>query len=202
MALATSSTRAVGVVEHGQVGGQQHRQLGQPQVVRGRVAAAAPSGARRRRRGADQAAGQRRQARQRAACAAPRRSSRSASSGSPPVGTPTGGSPSQCAWPSRSVSVAARARADEGVARPDAAVLGRLQQEGARRARRPACGRAPTGVSPSASSRRATGMTRRSRGQRAEGRRRSGQVTPSRQVAGRRRRRGAVIARRALRRDR
>ena len=49
------------------------------------------------------------------------------------VGTPTGGSPSQCACPSRSVSVARAARRRRtSSATTTPAVLGRLQQEGAR----------------------------------------------------------------------
>ena len=59
---------------------------------------------------ADHAAGERRQAapsiRSRGVCSAST-VARSAASGSPSVGTPTGGVPSQCACPSRSVSVAA-----------------------------------------------------------------------------------------------
>ena len=56
---------------------------------------------------------------------------RSASVARPVVGTPTGGSPTQWTWPSRSVRVAAARGADDRPARPDAAVLGGLEEEGA-----------------------------------------------------------------------
>ena len=106
------------------------------QVVLGDARAAAPAGAPRRSRcsrpcrrsaGAGRAAGR---------CAARSTVSRSASSGSPPSGRPTGGVPVQYASPPRRGQRRRAAHADERPARPGAAVLGRLEQEGARPVRR------------------------------------------------------------------
>ena len=88
--------------------------------------------------------------------------SASAGSGSPPVGSPTGGVPSQCATPSRSVSAAGAdtptndQRDQDWPFSADSSrnVPGRSPASVAYR---------PTGVIASASSRRVTGMTRRSR---------------------------------------
>ena len=99
--------------------------------------------------------------RRRAGCAASTGRPQAAS-GSPSTGTPTAGRRPASA-PARRARSAWRAsgHADERVPRPDPAVLGRLQQE--RPGRPPASLRyTPTGVSPSASSRRLTGITRRS----------------------------------------
>jgi hypothetical protein len=87
--------------------------------------------------------------------------SRSAWSGSPSVGTPTGGAPSQCAWPSRTVSAAelcTPTKEYRDQVRPFSADSSRKVP-----GRPPASLRyRPTGVSPSASSFRVTGITRRS----------------------------------------
>ena len=121
--------RPVGVVEDGEVGGQHHRQLGQVQLVRRAVRQPSPSGGRRRRSRRRPCPRSAAAARAGARCASAATVSRRASTGSPLVGTPTGGSPIQWAWPSRSVSVARLRGADDRVARPHPAVLGRLQQE-------------------------------------------------------------------------
>ena len=123
--------RPVAVVQDGQVGGQHHRQLGQVQLVRCAVGHLLPAAYGVVGDRADHAAGQRRQPGQVRRSRRAATVSRSASTGLPVVGTPTGGSPIQCTSPSRSVRVARLRGADDRVARPHAAVLGRLQQEGA-----------------------------------------------------------------------
>src|ERR1035437_5888019 len=88
--------------------------------------------------------------------------SRNASSGSPPVGTPTGGSPIQWVRPSFSVSTARQAAPPMGERDPTPPSSADSSRKG------PAAFLAslrytPTGVSASASSLRTTGMTRRVR---------------------------------------
>ena len=101
------------MVEHGEVGGQQHAQLGQAQVVDGRVGQPLPPADDVVGEVADQAAGQRRQPR---VAGRPAPTSAATVSRSTASGSPLGGHagrrlrPSQTASPSRSVSVARCAR--------------------------------------------------------------------------------------------
>ncbi len=125
--------RGVAVVDDGEVGGQAERQLRRRASPRAAGSPGAPSGARRPSRG-------RRRAR-RSAAGAPaaagwraRRGSRAtATSGSPSVGTPAGGVPIQSRRAVLLREHGGGAGTDDGVARPDAPVVGGLQQEGARR---------------------------------------------------------------------
>ncbi len=92
--------RAVLVVEHGQVGGEQHGQLGQVQVVLGLVGQPLQPADRVVPEEADHATGQRRQVGQPRRCAAARACRAARPAGRRPAGTPTGGVPVQTAEPS------------------------------------------------------------------------------------------------------
>ena len=82
--------RALVVVDGGEVGGQQHHQLGQLQVVHGELGQALQPAHRCRSRGSRPARRSAAAARAAARCAAPRSTVRSAASGSPAAGSPAG----------------------------------------------------------------------------------------------------------------
>ena len=169
IAFATSQTEPSRWSTTARSVARQQRQLGDAELVgrlRGQRRLPVPHDVPAER--ADEPAGQRRQARRPRACAARRASRASTSSGvARRSGTPTGTSPAQTAAPSRDGQRRARAHADERVPRPvpSDSADSRMNVPG-----RPAASvrYRPTGVTSSASSRRTTGMTRRSRGQRAE----------------------------------
>ena len=137
--------RAVGVVEDGEVGGEQHPDLGQVELVASGVGNRLPAADRVVGDRADHAAGQRRQAVDPRGVASVSEGASRASVGSPPVGTPTGGvaDPVRLAVLLGQGGVAAGP--DDRVPRPHAAVLGRLEEERARARRGPACGRGSAG---------------------------------------------------------
>ena len=155
------------MVEHREVGRQHHRQLGHVQVVDRVVGQPLQPADRVVADEADQTTGQRRQPGQSAACAAPPRS---------PAGRPAGRrrpgrrpAARRASAPGRRARSASRASGRRRTSSATTPGRARPTRAGtSRSARRPACGRRPTGVSPSASSRRQTGITRRSLASSAE----------------------------------
>jgi hypothetical protein len=129
--------RAVLVVEHREVGGEQHRQLGQ---ARSSLASSGSrsSGAPRRTRGSRPCRRSAAAGRATARCAAARWCRAAPPAGRPEVGHADRGRPVHTAVAVTLGERRRRPHADEGVPRPDAAVLGRLEQEGARPAPREA----------------------------------------------------------------